>query len=187
MAAPTKATETTTKDQIRLPMWGWAVLGGITLVVGWRFYQARKASQTASTGGDAASTTQAAANQSQYSLIPVPVATTTGNSPAEEQNYTNLLGAINSLQGQGSTSSADQCVKQIYYKVGPGETLASIGAKYGISGPHLFANITDPTVEDAGTAAANKSRGLTGNYNGQVVLVPWNACIANKNTTVGSK
>lgn len=171
MAQATRPGENTTKDKIRLPLWAWALIAGGGVILAYRFYQARQAQNAANANSTASGTS--ASQQQDYSLIPVPVATQTGNTPADEQNYQNLLNAIQALQGSGAAgmqggnppsqgigvpttanptiqpNGSPRCVTQIPYAVQQGDTLASISAKFGTSAAQVSANNSNPYADPA--------------------------------------
>lgn len=96
-----------------MPLWAWAVVGGVGVFFGYKVWKARNSASTSSTGTAAATTGASAtgcvdANNNPTPCpvyVPVPTATPTGVTPAQNQEYQNLLKQITSLQGNVSTLS----------------------------------------------------------------------------------
>lgn len=165
-AGVSKPSEVTSKDKIRLPVWGWALLGGGTLVVGWRFYQARKANQAAAASPVAADTS---------GTVPTTILGPSDNGEDRElSGQEAILQAIKDLQGSPSTPSTtpspgSSTSLEVKTGTGFGNTWADIAKRYGISEQHL---------KDFNAASAN--RGNLGPIDvakalpsGASVAVPW--------------
>lgn len=107
----TRAGETVTRDRIRLPLWAWAGIGALGLIVIWYFRQAHNAANANTTAADTTAMTSTGGttlNPSMtaqtggnlpYSIVPYPVTQVGGSSPAQMQEYQNLLDQITTLQG----------------------------------------------------------------------------------------
>lgn len=111
-----KVSKSQAQDKIRLPMWGWALMAGGGAVFAWYVYRARKAAATASATSPAVSATSTPEGCTDATgttiacptVVPYPVAGTTGSTPAQSLEYQNLEAQINTLQGSlGQNVTAD--------------------------------------------------------------------------------
>lgn len=146
----TRPGETVSKDHIKLPMWAWAAIGGITLFFGYRIYKAKQTASSATantTTGTVTNTGCVDASGNSIacpSYVPVPTATPTGNTPAQESEYENLTNQIAALQGTtntiGTQSSAQLqglvpgTVIFVQSVAQPGDTWAKISSRFGSAG-----------------------------------------------------
>lgn len=104
------------KDDIKLPLYVWVLGAGVLGYFTYRVYKARKAAASTTTS----STTAATGTTTQTgcvaedgitpiacpSYVPTPVATPTGNTPVQQQEYQNLAGQLNVLSGQASQTQS---------------------------------------------------------------------------------
>lgn len=171
MPSPTgvsKPGEVTSKDKIRLPVWGWALLGGATLVIGWRFYQARKANQAAAAQPATTDTT---------GTVPTTILGPSDNGEDRElSGQEAILAAIKDLQGPASSAASGTpnlgTVSSFVVTTGGGmgNTWQQIAARYGISAQHLKDFNADPTNRNTSMGPIDVTKELP---TGAHVSVPW--------------
>jgi len=166
-AGVSKPSEVTSKDKIRLPVWGWALLGGVTLVVGWRFYQARKANSAAAASPVSADTS---------GNIPTTILGPSDNGEDRElSGQEAILQAIKDLQGAPSTAVATPdlgSLTTLEVRAGDslgGKTWADIAKRYGISEQHLK-NFNADSANRGHLGPIDVNKAL---IPGMEVAVPW--------------
>jgi LysM repeat protein len=169
-----------------LPMWGWvAIAGGI--LVAWRWYSNKQAASTATASTSATgnpNTVPQFVNQTYVSTQP-PVAPSaaTPATPAAPAAPTPVPGAPTPVSPTPSTTrpatitprpmAATPAPPKQTYVVKPGDTLASVAKKYGIS----VATLAHANVYVPGEVAGNKKVGQplgtgAGLKTGQVLTIP---------------
>jgi LysM domain len=111
-------TQNVSKDKIKLPMWMWAAGAGVALFFGYRVYKARQAAVAATSSSSTTGSTSSTGTVTQTgcvnssgtavacpSYVPVPTATTQGNTPAQQQEFEQLMAAIQAQNAGTATQT----------------------------------------------------------------------------------